>query len=49
MSGHACLVFQAATFLAFYLQARLKTVTKSTIGKWYLKTFWFLIQERNES
>ena len=48
MSGHACLVFQAATFLAFYLQARLKTVTKSSIGKWYFKTFWLLIQERKK-
>ena len=32
MSGHACLVFQAATFLALYFQARLNIVTNSSIG-----------------
>ena len=36
MSGHSCLMFQAMTFLALYLQARLlskeKEVTSSSIS-----------------
>ena len=32
MSGHACLFFQAATFLALYFQARLN-LTNTFVGK----------------